>query len=857
MRQILIPGLKSTVTINQDSYGVSHVFAQNELDLFFAQGYVTAKDRLVQLELMRRKGKGRLAEILGPTQLDSDWFELTLGLSLTADAQLQEYQRTGSYMLEIIQSYASGVNAHMDSLRSSKKWPAFFQVAGYEPAPWTAIDTLIVQGLITQDLAFGVGQLDRRNLEEHLGTERTNGILPEWPYKKQFPYDQGPYPKNPYCDSKTLYSRLLRLGAGRGVGGWEKGPLLQAFRSTKEPETNGEPEAPSFSEDTGVIGNTLPEICGFDFCDQSDGLLGNSNNWVVGGGITDTGKPYLAGDPHLGLTLPSIWYEIHLCCPTLNVYGVIFPGVPCVIIGHNSDIAWSPTNGQSIQTFFYKEKTDSEHPGAYYHNGKWKEFSSMDVNIPVRGQASKSISIPWTVHGPVVDRLLPHFPGIKKDETISMAYTGNLFSDLMQSMYNLNRAKNADDIEEALSHWGSPSQNFAYATTQGDYGIVSPGYYPLLKSGDPWLVLSGTGECDWAGLIPYEHVPSTKNPERQYASSANERQVGEGYPYKLGSSDNAFCGGWRGQTINAFLDDRSDNPLGKHSMEKLQACNHDSLARTVVPVIVNLVQELKATQPPVALPKEAELAGEILARWDFCMDQDEAAPLLWDAFLSFYFKEVFGPWWRFSGLDQSRRYNLGNLYFSSAGWKGAFLQALEVMTTESPSSAIYRAASCPEGEPLPWLHDPVFSEDRDRDQILLISLVKAVNHIQGRFGPDPRNWSWGRQHMRKIPSLLEKEVLGRGPYPTGGNCRTPNASGGREPSTHGPSWRMIVSLTEPIESWGILPGGQDEDPISPHYDDQFHLWKDCKYKKLLFETEPTHEVSDTIEEVYELVPRLS
>ena len=852
-----MPGLEAHVTVNQDSYGVSHVFAQNELGLFFAQGYITAKDRLVQMELMRRKGKGQLAEILGSKYIESDWFELTLGLSLTAEAQLQEYQKTDSYMLKVIQSYVSGVNAYMDGLRGSCGWPPFFQSAGYEPAPWTPIDTLIVQGLITQDLAFGVGQLDRRNLEEHLGKTRTDGILPEWPYKSQFPYDQGPYPHNPYCDEEALHSRLLGLGPGRGVGGWYKDSPLQTPEKTSTPGPDNNQTKPSVSEKHSGHSPTLQEDLILGFCDQADGSLGNSNNWVVSGEVTDTGKPYLAGDPHLGLTLPSIWYEIHLCCPTLNVYGVNFPGVPCIIIGHNSHVAWSPTNGQNIQTFYYKEKTDSEHPQMYYHDGSWKPFSYCNFVIRVKGESPKSITIPWTVHGPVISRLLPNFPGIKKDEVISMAYTGNLFSDLMQSIYNLNCAQNANDIKEALSHWGSPTQNFAYATTGGDYGMISPGYYPILKDGEPWLLLSGTGECDWAGLIPYEHVPSVINPERKYVSSANERQVGRTYPYKIGSSDNSFCGGWRGQTINSFLSDVSQRPLKRRSMEQLQACNLDSLAKSMVPVVLNLVRSLKSESASATLPKEVELAANILASWDFSMNRDEAAPLVWDAFLSFYFRDVFGPWWRFSGLDQLKRYSLENLHFPSGGWKGAFLQTLEVMTTESPDSETYKAALYPGGEPQSWFYDPVLSEDRNKDKVLLGSLAKAISYLQGKYGSNPNDWSWGKHHMRKIPSLLGQKVLDRGPYPTDGNSRTPNASGGKEPSTHGPSWRMVVSLQEPIKSWGILPGGQAEDPMSPHYDDQFKLWKDYRYKELLFETDPTFKVSDTIKDVYQLVPHSS
>ncbi|HPV13777.1 MAG TPA: penicillin acylase family protein [Bacillota bacterium] len=846
MDQIYIPGLKCPVTINQDGFGVSHIFAQNELDLFIAQGYITSKDRLVQMELMRRKGHGRLAEILGPKQINSDWFELTLGLSLVARAQLERYQKTNSPMLPIMEAYAQGVNARIDELRSTQSWPSFFKAAKYEPQPWTVLDTLIIQGLITQELAFGLGQLDRRNFETYLGKERTDGILPEWPYKKQSPYDQGPYPAEPRHDKERLLHSLLNLGPGRGVGGWH-------LEETPDPGGSGTSSIEHVSLTPDQDLPDLSEFGDFSFLGRANYCLGNSNNWVVSGKITDTGKPYLAGDPHLGLTIPSIWYEIHLCCPSLNVYGVNFPGVPCVIIGHNSKVAWSPTNGQNIQTIYYRENTDPSHPGKYYHNNHWVDFSYYEVTIPVRGDTPKKIVIPWTIHGPVINRLLPQFSGIQKDETISMAYTGNLFSDLMKSMYFLNRAKDACDIEEALSFWGSPVQNFAYATSDGDFGIISPGYYPLIKSGQPWVVLPGTGECDWAGLIPYDHVPSTKNPQRQYACSANERQVGKDYPYTLGSSDNCFCGGWRSETINAFLSNPDNYPLTKSSMEKLQACNFDSLAQAIVPVLISTALRIRNILP-ISLPKEIEDSLNILESWNFEMNQDEKGPLIWDSFITCYFEEVFKPWWRFSGLDQFERYSLKDFYFSSAGWKGAFLQTLEVMTTEPVSSDLYRAAAYPGGESTSWFYNPVYSEDRHREQVLAIAFLKGVNRIKEEFGPDPENWAWGNRHKRRIPSLLEQKQLDRGPYPADGNCRTPNASGGKEPSTHGPSWRMIVSLKDPCESWSIYPGGQSEDPFSPHYDDQFHLWKDYRYKKIVFETTPAYKLSDNIKAVYRLTP---
>ena len=860
-----LAGLESAVTINVDEYGVPHIFAESEHDMFMAQGYMTARDRLVQMELARRRGKGRLAEIMGPKQIGSDWRVLTLGILRTAQAQLESYRRANSPMLDMLQTYADGVNAWIEQSRSNNTLPAFFKMMGYEPEPWAVLDSLVMQGMVTENLAFQTGQLERAAIAERLGEEKANQLMPEMHVNPQTPWAPGPYGEDAPVDVETLLDALIYFGPDQGVGGLVADPPQGAPPNAMGCDCRcsgwgaGPGAGPGASANPSVdhcsgVGADCDVWGAASLRDHSDPHLGNSNNWVAGGALTDTGRPCLAGDPHLGLTIPSIWHEVHLKCRTIHVYGVIFPGIPGVMIGHNEKAAWSPTNGQNVQAFYYLEKVDPARPDHYYHNGQWVKFGKYNVTIPVRGQSPKQVSIPWTVHGPVINRCLPKMPPIPRGAVVSLAYTGNLLSDLMRAVYELDRAQSADGVKQALSHWGSPVQNFAYAASDGDFGIISAGYFPVLKSGKPWELLPGTGEADWAGFIPQGRTPEIRNPGWGYTTSSNERQVGPDYPYVIGSSDNRFCAGWRSRAINEFLKDPANHPLTMESIAGLQACNFDSLAAQVAPVLTRVVRGV----PPVS--REATAAAGILEQWDFVMRKEQAAPAIWDAFLVCYFKNLFEPWWRWSGLSDLKHFSLDGIHLSSAGWKGAMLAALEAISTptqESQESQELRV-SASVGESAKsarsWLYDPIWGEERQLERVMLFSLIDAVGALEKKMGSDMSKWQWGEVHHRLIPSLLEKKELGRGPYPSDGGGRCPNTAGGAEPAVHGPSWRMVVSLTDPVKSWAVYPGGQSEDPSSPHYDDQLKLWLDYKYKDIHFAFDPVSVPGDYIKEAFTISP---
>ncbi|MBX5476206.1 MAG: penicillin acylase family protein [Clostridia bacterium] len=861
--KLALPGLQAPVAVREDAYAVPHIFAQNDHDVFFAQGYLVARNRMVQMDLMRRSGSGRLAEILGESLVPSDALQLTLGLRRTAEAEARTLKAEYPEVYAHLQAYADGVNAWLEEARRTHALPAPFRLLGYVPEPWTPVDSLVVQGIMTEDLALSMQPLARVVAEAKLGSARAGALFPELPVNEQHPYDPGPYPQDAPVDAATLRARALDFGPGAGVGGAVGGGEPQTAAGAPRPGWPGPAAAAQVARAGGapVSGGAGAEIGGAaaspaDFADALAGFLrvvsgaagplataifqhpGNSNNWVVDGTLTDTGKPYLAGDPHLALTLPAIWYEVHLNAPDLDVYGVSIPGTPGVVIGHNRDVAWSLTNTENQQTFFYSEVVSPQHPDAYLYKGRWVKFSHYAVDIRVKGGATKHLDIPWTVHGPVLSELpgVPPLHGL----TVSMAYTGNLDSHDFVAIDRLMRAKSASDVRAALREWGSPTQNFAYATRQGDIGIISAGYYPLI-AGDakPWLLLPGTGEADWIGLIPYERVPQVHNPAWHYAFTANQREVGPGYPYYIGTTDNFFAEGYRADTIDAFLADPANRPLTQEKMAELQTSNRDAMAQRVVPALV------RAVRAAGDVPADVKTAADLLARWDGVMDKDEAAPAIWWVFLDHYVKDTFGPWWAKTGLDKVPGLELRPNF-------APLDQALEVLTTAPVDSPEYQALDHPGGARESWFDDPVKGLHRTREQVMVQALEDAVKDLKQRLGPDPGAWRWGELHHRLVESLLQAPALARGPFPADGDAFTPNAAGG-EPSTHGPSWRMIANLADWSSSWGVYPGGQSWDPSSAHYDDQLPLWRAYRYKTLPFPATPG-EAGGWVRRAYTLEP---
>jgi len=724
-RTLRLAGLQQPVKVSLESDGTSHIVAQTDHDLFLATGYVHARFRLFQMDLLRRQGEGRLAEVVGKAALESDRFELRLGLLRTAQTEWNVLPVDNRSRLALT-AYAQGVNDRIAEAEAERQLPAMFTLLGYRPKPWTPIDTLIVKGDMTQTLNFTDTPLVMALLEKSLGADLTAQWFPILPPNPQSPYDPGPYPARPAVAPIAAMAQVTDGAATAAADAYQQLASL-----------------PSGLVATG----------------------GASNNWAVGAAKSSSGGALLAGDPHLHLTLPAIWYQLTQDSPGYHSSGVSIPGTPGVLIGHNQHIAWSLTDAQNQQTFFYLEHEESAHPGAYLWKGAWQPYTTVSYDIPVLGGPTEHLAVKVSVHGPVIT---------ERGQTMSVWWAGNIPSQDLDVLLGVNQAGDYQSFREALRGWLSPTHNFVYSDDRGNIGLISAGYYPQVGAGQPWLPMPGTGEYDITGTIPYDDIPQAYNPPDNIIWSANQRQVAANYPYYIGTTSNFFDPGYRANEIHRVLS--QGGKLSAADMIALQTDTRDYLASEIVPILLK------------ALPTSP--ARDVLAAWDYRMETNSPAATIWWTFWQEYLAVTFDPVWKANDIKVAR-----------AEVNDALGQFLEASTLRDQGSPLMHTA-----------------------------FENAVYTLTRRLGSDPSSWTWGKVHERTLVNLVIKD-LSYGPVPDRGDANTPLAAPDF-PSSHGPSWRMVVD-------WGagtfqaIYPGGQSENPASPWYSNRAATWFDGRYAPML------------------------
>jgi penicillin amidase len=748
-----LAGLRRPVTITLEKDGTAHVVAQTDHDLFLAVGYLHARFRLFQMDLLRRQGEGRLSEVVGKAALDSDRFELQLGLLRTAQ---QEFNAVApdSRSRQAIDAYTQGVNDRISEAEATHQLPAMFTLLGYQPKPWTPIDSLIVKGDMTQTLNFTDTPLVMALLAKSLGPAVTAGWFPILPPNPQSPYDPGPYPAQPTV-----------------------APIASASSVT---------DAAAIA--AGDIHQRLASL--------PPGLVatgGASNNWAVGGAKSASGGALLAGDPHLHLTLPAIWYQLTMDSPGYHVSGVSIPGTPVVLIGHNQHIAWSLTDAQNQQTFFYLEHEESAHPGQYYWNGAWQRYKTASYDIPVLGGATEHLTVKLSVHGPVIT---------ERGQTTSVWWAGNIPSQDLDVLLGIDQASDYESFREALRGWYSPTHNFVYADDKGNIGMISAGYYPQVKGGQPDLPMPGTGQFDVIGTIPFDDIPQVYNPPDGIIWSANQRQVTAGYPYYIGSASNFFDPGYRANEIHRVLS--QDRKLTAADMMALQTDTRDYLASEMVPILLQAI--------PISP------ARELLATWDYRMEVNSPAATIWWTFWQTYIAQTFDPWWKAKNVKVNRS-ELNDAL-------GQYLEEKALMGSVVRPPSGSPVPTCPSGtQCLRFLLDADFQK----------AFQSTVDTLSKQLGPDPNTWTWGRVHQRVLENLAQIPGLNYGPRADRGDANTPLAAPDF-PSAHGPSWRMVVDWGTGSFS-GIYPGGQNENPASSWYENRVDTWWNGQYAPMLRATD--------------------
>lgn len=744
---VKLAGLQSTVEVYRDTWGVPHIYADNAEDLFFAQGYVEAQDRLWQMEFNRRVASGTLSEICGEATLDTDRFLRTLGWRRVAEEDAEGLTGEQRTMLE---AYSAGVNAFVESHRDSL--PLEFTIMGVEPEPWTPTDSIAWAKVMAWDLGGNwETELLRARLVEALGEDKAAELAP--PYPEDFPLiiptEVGDYS---HLESEGLLAQAAGL--------------------------------------KGILGGGGPGV--------------GSNNWVVDGSKSATGMPLLANDMHLGLQMPSIWYEVHLVGGGLNVEGYSFPGVPGVIVGHNEHIAWGVTNlGPDVQDL-YIEKVNPENPDQYEYQGQWMDMGVFDEVIEVSGQDPVVERVQVTRHGPVIT---PVVEGLS--EVIAFRWTALEPNQMVEAVLMLDGASSWEEFRAALRLWAVPSQNFVYADTEGNIGYQAPGLIPIRSEGHTGLlpVPGWTGDYEWQGYIPFDELPSTLNPSTHALVTANNKVVGDDYPYVLAYD---YSVGHRAQRITELVGEKQT--LTAEDFQRVQGDTYSIPAEIFTPYILQI-------EPEGFLQ---ERALNELRDWDYRCDAESTGAAIFEVFYVKLVENTFG--------DELGEELLAD-YTGSWSWHHI---ALEEMIQESDS---------------PWFDDVRTAERETRDDVVSRSFADALDYLGNRFGDVPHAWEWGRLHGATFVhqplgesgiAVLEK-VFNRGPVEVGGSGHTVNAASfdPEEPyaTTHGVSQRLIVDLSDFDNSLSTHTTGQSGLAFHAHYDDMISLWQNVDYHPLLWSRE--------------------
>lgn len=742
--------LIDSVYIYRDENGIPHIFAKNEHDLYFALGYVTAQDRLWQMDLSRRIASGRLSEIFGTQTLEIDKLFRTLGLADIAQ-KMQRYLSEKS--IEILKSYSDGVNYFIRTHKG--KYPIEFELLRYEPEEWMISDCLLITRLMAWQLNFSwLAEPVFSEILSRVGEEKFKKLIPKYP-------ETAPLIIKKYIPSTSKF--------------------VEANIKFRE-----------------IFG--LP----------SEGF--GSNSWVVSGEKSVTGKPLLANDPHLPFSLPSIWYQVHLNDGKMDMVGVCIPGTPGIVIGRNNYIAWGLTNVMLDDTDFYIERLDSSKT-KYLYNGKWFELKVREETVKVRGKGEYKFKVLSTHRGPIISDVyefgfteyIPK-PDAKfiTSQAVSMQWTGNLISDEILAFYKITHAKSWDEFKEGLKFFTVPAQNFIYADIYGNIGYYCAGKIPIRKNLNPLLLNPGeTDEFDWVGFVPFNEQPNVFNPPEHFIATANNKVVGNNYPYYISYL-------WEPESriirINEVL--TSKEKFSVDDFKKLQLDYFSHYAKEMTPYIIKAFENVEIKEPLVSE------GLRYLKNWNFNFSRDDIAATIFSSFLISLMKNTFedelGP----------------ELYKRFIFYSGIPVRILKQLVVE--------------GDTL-WFDD-VRTPDKREDMYEMIrkSFVESISNLRNNLGDDISNWYWGRVHRLKLihPLGLRSpfdKIFNLGPFEIGGAGTTVNNAGFSMLKPFdcvlGPSMRQIVDFSENF-LYSIIPAGPSGQIMSKFYDSQTQLYLKGEYLKV-------------------------
>jgi penicillin G amidase len=799
-----ISGLQDRVEIIRDNWGIPHIYASNTHDLFFAQGYSQAQDRWWQMEFSRHIGAGRIEELTGKNKavLNNDIFIRKFGWY---EAAQRDYAAADDDSKATLQAFADGVNAYILN-RDKGALALEYNLLGVTGIniivePWTPVDSLVWAKVMADNLSGNwQDELTRSALYDKLGQKMTDDWMRPWPFGEK------PTIVHPE-DLPITDSSLTTANDTAGIVGIDN----------------------SFVRD--LQANDMTAVFG-----RGAGI--GSNNWVISGKLTQSGKPLLANDPHLGIQMPSIWYEIGLHCQPVsdkcpyNVDGFALPAAPGVVIGHNDRIAWGFTNVGPDTQDLYRIKVNPDNDLQYEFNGQWVDMTVRDETIKFGdGEAPVTLKIRETRFGPIindykVDKDTGEIGGYNNTDPVAYHWTAlNEPSTILKSVYLLNRAGNWGQFREAASYFDVPAQNMIYADVDGNIGYQTPGRIPIRAEGHSGLlpVDGTTDKYDWKGYIPFDDLPRVLNPERGYIATANQAVVPLEYYDQLqkklaarfGENSNYFISqtwdyGYRGQRVEELI-----QGLAPHTIQTIQTIQGDD---KWIPA-----EELSAYLKVLDFgdTKYNDARDWMLNGWDdqFTMDSAQAG--------------LYAYFW------QSL---MSNLYDDQLG---------DVTQADGSDLSLFATTQLAADPTNVWWDDTRTSDVTEtRDDILIRSFKQAYDQISKDHGDNRDNWQWGKIHAATWVSNplgasgigLIESMVNRGPYGAAGGMSIVNATSwdtrdGDFKVKWLPSMRFIADLSDLSKSLTSDTTGQSGHPFSPHYSDMIDQWRTIQYHPMLWTRE--------------------
>ncbi|MBE0671476.1 MAG: penicillin acylase family protein [Anaerolineales bacterium] len=788
--EIKVDGLDAKVDVYRDGMGIPHIYAATSHDLFFAQGYVHAQERFWQMDAWRHIGSGTLSEMFGEGQVKTDSFLRTLGWKNVAE---QEWEQLSPQAKAIAQAYTDGVNAYLKDHNGTAASLEYAVVGllspDYKIEPWTPVNSLTWGKAMAWDLGGNMDdEIQRAILLKTLTPQQLAELFPEYP-----------------ADYPVIVPTI-----GENAANIETQPS-NAAATFEFASLNFQPVADNLSLLEDVLGPTVPDI--------------GSNSWAVSGKLTTTGQPLLANDMHLGIQMPSIWFQNSLhcmpksdACP-FEVTGFSFAGVPGIVAGHNDRIAWGFTNlGPDVQDLFI-EKVNPENPNQYEVDGKWVDFETRKEIINVVGGESVEITVRISRHGPIIsdtygplkDDVDPKDPEAVpfKDEAgidlpqnyaVALAWTALTPNTPFEALWGFDRAQNWEEFRAAARMWSVPAQNLLYADVDGNIGYQTPGTIPIRKNGDGTLPVPGwNSEYDWTGYIPFDELPYAFNPESGFIATANNQANPRDYPYLITKD-------WDYGQRAARIVDLIQNAPGKIDAEYIKSIHGDSKslnAEVLVPILLSLKLD----------PQLASVRDQYLSEWDYQETADSKATSLFEWF-----------WWNL--LMDTFKDDLPEEYWPEGGSRWYVVMRELVQQSDSP-----------------WWDDQATTDKVEtRDEIFVRAFEETITQLQKEYGKDLAKLpAWGELHSATFRNqtlgnsgiFLIEDLFNRGPFITGGGKSIVNATGWDLGESFEVNWlpseREIVDLSNLDNSLAVHTTGQSGHAYHPHYDDMAPLWAKVEY----------------------------